>query len=160
MRRINNFETDPTMTLEPNGLLAGPWVPVLKTLRRSDLSARRLPQVLVALAITLFSWSSQVAAADLKPETLQAWEAYLHAAKARNQKHLADGASLLSIDTEPHSAKLHQGDVIVLPARPNVPIKVASGLIHDWTGAIFIPDASIGDVLRAPAERGPRALLR
>ena len=117
MRRINNFETDPTMTLEPNGLLAGPWVPVLKTLRRSDLSARRLPQVLVALAITLFSWSSQVAAADLKPETLQAWEAYLHAAKARNQKHLADGASLLSINAEPDRKSTRLNSSHEIPSR-------------------------------------------
>jgi hypothetical protein len=97
----------------------------------------------------LLTWPTRVAAADLKPETLQAWEAYIQAAKARNQKHLAEGSSFHSIDAESaDSAKLRQGDVIVSPARPNVPVKVASGLIHDWTGAIFIPNASIGDVLR------------
>jgi hypothetical protein len=62
---------------------------------------------------------------------------------------MADGTSFLSIDAEPaDSAKLRRGDIIVSPARPDVPVKVRSGLIHDWAGAIFIPNASIGDVMR------------
>jgi hypothetical protein len=91
----------------------------------------------------------RVVAADLKPETLQAWEEYLQAAKARNQQHVADGVSFLAIDAEPaDSAKLRRGEIMVSPARPRVPVKVPSGLIHDWAGAIFIPNASIGDVMR------------
>src|SRR5580692_9132812 len=106
-------------------------------------------QVLAAVALVMLSSPVRGAAADLKPETLQAWESYLQTAKARNQKHLTDGASFLSIDDDPAiSAKLRHGGIIVSPARPNVPIKVPSGLIHDWVGAIFIPNASIGDVMR------------
>jgi hypothetical protein len=103
--------------------------------------------VLAAVTLLMFSWPARVAAADLKPETLQAWEAYLQAAKARNQRTLADGASFLSIG-DADAAKLRQGDVIVSPAGPKTPVKVPSGLIHDWTGAIFIPNASISGVLR------------
>jgi hypothetical protein len=158
MRTTETVETDPTISLERNGRMVGPWVPLLKTTGR-DLAdetvaagrqrGSRLFQGLAAVALMMLSWSTRVAAADLKPETLQAWEAYLQAAKARNHKHLADGASFLSIDAEPaDSAKLRQGEVIVSPARPNVPVKVPSGLIHDWAGTIFIPNASIGDVMR------------
>jgi hypothetical protein len=97
----------------------------------------RLSEVL-AVAIIALSATARVAAADLKPQTIQAWEAYIQAAQARNHQHLTDG-SFLSIDGE--SPRLRQGDVIVSPARPNVPVKVPSGLIHDWNGAIFIPNA-------------------
>jgi hypothetical protein len=124
MRTIESIETDTTIALK----------------------TPRLFQVLAAVAIMMLPWPMRVAAADLKPETLQAWEAYLEVAKTRNHKHLADGASILSSDAD--LAKLRQGEIIVSPARPNVPLKVPSGLIHDWTGAIFIPNASIGDVMR------------
>jgi hypothetical protein len=101
-------------------------------------------KVLAAVALATLLSPMQVAAADLKAETLQSWEAYLQDAKARYQKHVADGTSFLAIDAE----KLRQGEIVVSPARPNVPFKVPSGLIHDWTGAIFIPNASIADVMR------------
>jgi hypothetical protein len=102
-----------------------------------------------AIALMMLLVPVTVAAADLKPQTLQAWEAYLQAAKARHHQHLADGTSFLSIDSDPAiSAKLRQGEIIVSPASPKAPVKVPSGLIHDWAGAIFIPNASIGDVMR------------
>jgi hypothetical protein len=34
------------------------------------------------------------------------------------------------------------------PAAPQIPRKVPWGLIHDWRGAAFVPDATIDDVLR------------
>ena len=140
MRTFKTVQTNPTITFDSQGRLVGPW---------GRQRGSRLFRVLAAAALMTLFLQMRVAAADLKPETLQAWEAYLQAAKARNHKQLADGASLLSIDPQPaDSVKLRQGDVIVSPARPNVPVKVPSGLIHDWAGAIFIPNASIGDVMR------------
>ncbi|HTB14815.1 MAG TPA: hypothetical protein VK752_24755 [Bryobacteraceae bacterium] len=133
MRTIETNENNPAITLRGKGPL----------------------QVLAAVALVMLSWPTGAGAADLKPETLQAWDAYLQAAKARNQKHLADGASFLSIDADPAiAAKLHQGEIVVSPAKPNVPIKVPSGLIHDWVGAIFIPNASIADVMRVVRDYG------
>lgn len=99
---------------------------------------------LVLAVVSLMSFLPMRAmAADLKPEALRAWETYLQAAKARYRQHLADGTSFLSVDAE----KLRQGEIVVAPAGAHVPAKVPSGLIHDWTGAIFIPNASIGEVL-------------
>ena len=108
----------------------------------------RLSQVLTAVLLVMLSLPARIHAADLKPQTLEAWQAYLQAAKARNQKQLAEGSSFLSTDAPVSAAKLRQGEIIVSPAKPNVPIKVPSGLIHDWAGAIFIPNASIADVMR------------
>ena len=111
-----------------------------------------------SLTLILFAALSagpQIIAADLKPETLQAWNEYVQAAERRNLEHIAQGASFLAIDAHPAEAsKLRQGEVIASPAAPNVPLKVPGGLIHDWTGAIFIPDATLGDVLRVVRDYG------
>jgi hypothetical protein len=36
---------------------------------------------------------------------------------------------------------------VVAPASPHVPLKVQSGLIHDWIGAVFIPNKKLDNVL-------------
>jgi len=108
-------------------------------------------------AIFLLAVSSPVRtiAADLKPETIQAWNEYVGAAEERNLKHVSQGTPFLAIDTLPgEAAKLRQGDIIASPAAPNVPVKVPAGLIHDWTGAIFIPNAALRDVLQVVRDYG------
>ena len=106
-------------------------------------------QALVAIALVAAFLPAPAVAADLRPEAIQAWQEYLSAAEARNQTHLSPGGSFLSIDAIPgEAAKLRRGDVAVSPAAPNIPLKVPTGLIHDWTGDIFIPNASLGDVIR------------
>ncbi len=112
----------------------------------------RGPSAILLLAIF---FSVRSIAADLKPETIQAWNEYVRAAEVRNLKHLSQGAPFLAIDALPgEAAKLRQGDIIASPAAPNVPIKVHSGLIHDWTGAIFIPNAALRDVLQVARDYG------
>jgi hypothetical protein len=44
---------------------------------------------------------------------------------------------------------LRRGDVIVSPAVAHTPQRVASGLIHDWIAAAFIPEAGIDRVIAA-----------
>ena len=102
--------------------------------------------------LALFS-PAQTIAADLRPETIQAWNEYIRAAEGRNPKQQAN--LFLAIDALPaEAAKLRQGDITASPAASNVPVKVPSGLIHDWTGAIFIPNAALHDVLRVVRDYG------
>jgi hypothetical protein len=42
--------------------------------------------------------------------------------------------------------QVRAGKILVSPAGPHIPKPVASGLIHDWIGASFIPGAKIEDV--------------
>jgi len=106
-------------------------------------------QALTAVVLVLSFYPLPASAADLKAETAQAWVEYVKAAETRNQQRLAQGSPFLSIDSAPGDiAKLRQGEILASPAAPNVPFKVPGGLIHDWTGAIFIPNASIRDILR------------
>jgi hypothetical protein len=88
-------------------------------------------------------------AAHLKPETIQAWNAYIDDVDGQRQKQFSRGGALLwSDDSSDQMTRLRHGDIVVFPASSRVPIKIASGLIHDWIGAVFISGVTIDDVLR------------
>ena len=107
------------------------------------------------LALMVLVSPSNAGAAKLKPETVQAWEEYIRIADARIQSRLSPGGSFLWIDEDPAlSAKARSRGIVVSPAVPHIPKKVPSGLIHDWIGAAFIPNAAIHDVLPVVRDYG------
>ncbi len=94
-------------------------------------------------------------AATLKTETLSSWEEYVRAATARMQERLNTDVPFLWIDEEPDRAsQLRSGEILVSPAGPHVPERVPSGLIHHWIGAVFIPNATLHDVLPVVRDYG------
>jgi hypothetical protein len=101
-----------------------------------------------ALAAMLWATSAPVPAADLKQETLQQWQEYVKAVDARNRKRLAPGTAFLSsLETPALMARLRNGEIVVSPVGPQVPMKIFSGLIHDWIGAAFLPNARLKEVV-------------
>jgi hypothetical protein len=85
-------------------------------------------------------------AAELKQETVNAWEQYVHAASARMEERAATD-HFLWIDESPlRFSRVHAGEVVVSPLSRE-PQAVPSGLIHHWIGATFIPGARIEDVV-------------
>jgi hypothetical protein len=105
---------------------------------------------LAALAVSMLAVAPQlVMAADLKPATIAAWDEYLRGIKERTQKPIPPGGTFLAADGVPgETARLRAGEIIVAPAGPQMPLKVPQGLIHDWAGSAFIPNAALQDVLR------------
>jgi hypothetical protein len=86
--------------------------------------------------------------AHLAPATSQAWEEYVESASQRMTQRLSPGENFLWLDQSPQLlAKVRAGEVVVLPVGPHIPKKVPSGLIHDWVGAVFIPNVAMNDVL-------------
>ena len=83
----------------------------------------------------------------MKSETIQQWKDYIKAADTRHVDRLTQGVFLLSDEVAGQTTNLRNGGVVVTPASQHVPLKVESGLIHDWTGAAFIPNANFDDVL-------------
>jgi hypothetical protein len=106
-------------------------------------------RVLGASLLTIFVLPGMASTVKLKPETLKAWQAYVEAARVRMQGRLkGDGPFLLSDDDPARAAKLRTGEILVAPVGPHIPQSVPSGLIHDWSGEVFIPNVTVPDVLR------------
>jgi hypothetical protein len=89
-----------------------------------------------------------VHAADLKPETLTAWDQYVRSADAAMQTRLQPGHPFLWIDeAQDRRQRLRAGEILVTSVGEQSPSRVPSGLIHHWLGAAFFPNAKLDDVL-------------
>jgi hypothetical protein len=85
---------------------------------------------------------------ELKPETLKAWDEYLHSVAVALQQQIQPGGRFLWADENPQRmARLRAGEIVVAPAGETNPKRVPSGLIYDWVGAAFIPHAHIANLL-------------
>jgi hypothetical protein len=86
--------------------------------------------------------------ADLKPESLAAWDQYVRLSDTAMQARLQPGKPFLWIDEDPdRRRRLHAGEILAARVGAQSPKQVPSGLIHHWIGAVFLPNASLGDVL-------------
>jgi hypothetical protein len=92
----------------------------------------------------------------LKTETQGAFERYLKLAEVRNEGELRRGTHLLWVDGLPEEqraqayAALKRGEVKmqrlqILDSDKTIPCP--GGMIHHWTGVVFIPGAKLEDVL-------------
>jgi hypothetical protein len=89
-----------------------------------------------------------VQAADLKRETLSAWETYVKSKTAEMQERLRPGQPFLKLDEDQESmANVRNGQIVVLQNGSKGMKRVPSGLIHDWSGAAFIQGATLNQVL-------------
>jgi hypothetical protein len=87
-------------------------------------------------------------AADLKPETLQEWDAYVCAARMRMQKRASGQVPFLWVDEERDLAqRVRAGEILVGPVNGESPHLAPHGLIHEWIGAVFVPKAKLDDVM-------------
>lgn len=99
------------------------------------------------LVIANVIFASQVFAATLKPETVNAWDAYVQTVNARLQERVQPGAKYLwTFENPERAAKVRAGEFVVSPAGPN-PRKIPGGLIHHWIGAMFLPNLTIDQIL-------------
>jgi hypothetical protein len=87
-------------------------------------------------------------AIELKQETLQAWDAYVRAAKLRMEQRARGQSPFLWADEKPDRVqRVRAGEVLVAPVDSDSPHKVPRGLIHDWVGTVFLPKAKLDDVM-------------
>jgi len=87
-------------------------------------------------------------AAELKKETVQAFERYIRATEARLEEHLRGARPFLWTDETPERRQqVRQGLVPTLPHAGRPQVHVPDGLIHDWIGAVFIPGVTLQQTL-------------
>jgi hypothetical protein len=83
-------------------------------------------------------------AAELRPETLAAWNHYVDHAKKRMTSRLNAEQTFLWVDEKPARAlRLRNGEILVAPVNGSGRTEVPYGLIHDWIGAAFFPQTTI-----------------
>jgi hypothetical protein len=86
-------------------------------------------------------------AAELQPDTLRAWESYIQSADARMHERLASARGFLWTDeSSDRLARVKRGEIVVAPRVGNGMENVPNGLVHDWIGAAFIPNARVEDL--------------
>jgi hypothetical protein len=94
------------------------------------------------------AFAAGIHGADLKPESLAAWDRYVRLSDSAMQARLQEGKSFLWIDEAAgRRRKLQAGEILSASVGAQSPKQVPSGLIHHWIGAAFLPNASLGDVL-------------
>jgi len=82
----------------------------------------------------------------LRPATLSAWENYIQMAESRLRSD--EGRQVLWMDEVPgRRNRVRSGEIVVATTNGKSHQAVPHGLIHDWSGAIFVPKVSIPDVL-------------
>jgi len=90
-----------------------------------------------------------VGAMELQPATLKAWEEYVRGAESRIQTRADTGRTFLWIDEFPERrARVLHGEIVVAPMIGKGIQSVENGLIHDWIGAAFIPNATVESLYR------------
>ena len=82
-------------------------------------------------------------AAELKPETLAAFDKYIRLKEARLEQLPAGGKFLWADASPDRNRQLRDGVILAEPASDQREVKVPDGLIHDWVGAIFIPGTTV-----------------
>jgi hypothetical protein len=87
--------------------------------------------------------------ASLESITARAWDGYIESATMRMKQRLIPGNTFLWVDeASERLARVRAGEVVVKPVGPHSPLRVPSGLIHDWIGAVFISNTTLTDLLR------------
>jgi hypothetical protein len=116
------------------------WLPF-----HTSFGAAKLNLTLLLAALLL---PVQSHAANLKAETVAAWDDYVQSVSATLQDRGRPGARFLwTYESSERIVRVHNGEIVVAPAPGPSPRKVPGGLIHHWIGAAFLPDVRLDDIL-------------
>ena len=132
---------------------------LVRQVKSANYKASRVVVLLLAMLLQMMvcvARAGEPAVPRLKTETQTAFDRYVKLAEARNVAELRRGTGVLWIDglrqterAEAYAA-LKRGEIRMqkLEIRDNdKSIPCPGGLIHHWTGLVFIPGAKLEDVL-------------
>jgi hypothetical protein len=123
--------------------------PVLSNPERRRFLGTFLAAALLILAASLTAKGG----AELSPDTLKAWDAYVQKQNERIAEY-SNATPFLWGDQSPgRLRRLRKGEMVVAPIGENSHA-VPHGLIHHWIGAVFFPGARLDDVLSVVRDYG------
>ncbi len=112
----------------------------------------RAAAILGAVAWVLAATGS-AQTAELKPATWGAFESYVRVAEQRMENDLRTSQPFLLPDEWPQERReqayeqLRRGEMVIERRSEGEPSHVPGGLVHDWTGVVFIPGATLEQTL-------------
>ncbi len=86
-------------------------------------------------------------AVELRTETIEAFNKFVASVEMRLESRFSGRAFLWSDEFPGLQQQLLRGTVVAQPAQGNGIVALKGGLIQDWRGAVFIPHASLPEVL-------------
>lgn len=104
-----------------------------------------LASVLALLAV--ISAPAQSSASELREQTQAAWDGYVRSACLRAEAGAKQSPFLRISEQRDKRLRVQAGETLVWHEGTSQATTVPHGLIHDWAGAVFIPKATLTDVL-------------
>jgi hypothetical protein len=129
---------------------------ILATHREAVIRNRTFIRLRWALVMALIVVPPPAGATELKPEAAQGFDQYARLTELRMQGELAPGGMFLRVDSLPEPGRgeahagLQRGEVISERLRtldPSGHTSTPGALIHHWVGTVFVPGASLRQVL-------------
>jgi hypothetical protein len=101
-------------------------------------------RVVVGLTLMARGAPGLLRAIELRPATVEAWDDYVRSADLRMQARGDGQRPFLWTDESPNRRlRIRRGEILVAPVAGHGTQNVPHGLIHDWIGAVFIPNATL-----------------
>ena len=101
----------------------------------------RLPAI--ALFLCAPAAPANLTAADLKPETVKAFDEFIRGKEAQLRDQASAGKFLWADEAPGRRQQLRDGKILTESLRDQPDLGVPNGLIHDWMGAVFMAGATI-----------------
>ena len=117
---------------------------------------RELRRILAVVLAGMFLVPNHAAAVELKPQTIEAFDRYVKLTEAQIDTELARGQPFLWIDRLPQDrrekayADLRAGGLAIeklATLDDGKPMHAPGGMIHHWSGTIFVPGATLTQTL-------------
>ncbi len=132
-------------------------------IRPQQKSSRRCGWISIALLCAIFFAPKPSIAYQLTDKTSRAFDQYVAAKEDTQNRALAVKAGLLAIDGRAEPArtdaydKLKQGHILIsddCDGKTENCTSIPGGLIHDWTGIVFVPGISLADAVATLQDYG------
>lgn len=117
------------------------------------------PTTYLMSAVLILSAVPGLTTVDLQPHTIEAFNKYVRQTDQRFDSQI-HGAEFPWLDgNRSRKSRLSAGAAIAEPARGNGETAVPDGMIYDWYGAIFIPDATLAKTIAVAQDYDSHARL-
>jgi hypothetical protein len=137
-------------------LRADAFIGQVRARKEAAIHSRRNACMFLALAICAATRPPGTCASDLRPEAVQGFDRYIRLTEQRMAGELKAGGTFLWLDSLPESdrtgtdLRLKRGEVVsekLHTPEASGSSSTPGALIHHWVGTVFIPGASLRQVL-------------